>query len=95
MFTRCDWPVSVALLAVGARPAAVAVDAATDKDASRAPPPPSPRDTLLKAVPDDDSRQLPLRHQGRRRQPMTGVLDAAKHSYRIGVSQTDPEPASP
>ena len=80
-----------ALLAVGALTGCGAVDAATETGtSSKSTAPLTPRETLIKAVPDDDSGSFRFAIKGGTT-PMKGVLDAAKHSYAIDVSQTDPD----
>ncbi|MEV4706487.1 hypothetical protein [Actinoplanes sp. NPDC049316] len=52
--------------------------------------PATPEDKLLDALPDFSTGPFHFTVKGGT-QPMTGVLDAAKKSYRIDVSQKDPD----
>lgn len=49
----------------------------------------SPRDALLNALPDADTGSFHFTVKGGS-QPMSGVLDAARRSYRVDTSQREP-----
>jgi hypothetical protein len=53
-----------------------------------APPPASPKDQLLDALPGPDTGAFHFALKGGE-QPMEGVLDATKKSYQINISQKD------
>lgn len=54
------------------------------------PPPAGPEDRLLKALPDFATGPFHFTVKGGT-QPVTGVLDASKKSYRLEVSEKDPD----
>lgn len=78
-----------ALLALGAVTAGGCGVAGAVKEAA-SPAPAGPEERLLKALPDFATGAFHFTVKGGT-QPMTGVLDAAKKSYRIDVTQKDPD----
>jgi hypothetical protein len=64
-------------------------DAVREPRASAAATPLAPRDALLKALPDADTGSFRFTVKGGTL-PMSGVLDAARHSYRVDMSQREP-----
>jgi hypothetical protein len=64
-------------------------DAAQESPASPSATPLAPRDALLNALPDAGTGSLRFTVKGGS-QPMSGVLDAARHSYRFDISQREP-----
>jgi len=64
-------------------------EAASAPASSGSAAPLGPRETLLKALPDASTGSFRFTVRGGT-EPMSGVLDAAKHSYRFDVSQHEP-----
>ncbi|UQU63697.1 hypothetical protein COUCH_32655 [Couchioplanes caeruleus] len=75
-----------ALLALGA----VSMGGCGVADTVEEAAPATPEDTLMDALPDFSTGPFHFTVKGGT-QPMTGVLDAGRKSYRIDVSQKDPE----
>lgn len=65
--------------------------AAAGPGSTPASPPPTPEDLLVKAVPADDSVKYRFAVKGTDT-PVSGVLDAAAHSYTYGVTQVNATP---
>ena len=78
-----------ALLAVGAVTAGGCGVADTVREAA-SPPPKTPEDRLLEALPDFATGPFHFTVKGGT-EPVSGVLDAAKKSYRLDFSQKDAE----